>query len=149
TQLRIGDRDTERDVRVSAQLSPDARLPIVDAVVTDVPAEWDIYEERSLKQAIDSARTTPLDSKARNLHQWWIANIERGTTRPLWGAPSLAVGSAVAWSPDSRSIVIAPTALPPNDAGGFGRSARSAAVVDVQTGNYQLLPIELFALRIP
>jgi dipeptidyl aminopeptidase/acylaminoacyl peptidase len=146
-RLAIGGREIAFDYRHRISFSPDGRLALVNAGAGQIPAEWDKYTGPDPHSWIVEARRDPRATMGRGVHRLFLVDIEHGTSRPLWEALSLLYVSGAAWSPDGRSILFAPTFLPAQSSDARGLAGRAAAIVDVATGRYEQLPIELPEMR--
>jgi len=116
--------------------SPDGRYIVMNTDTNDpLPEEWKSYkyDDVFLRQAIRAhyERGAP-----RFLFQLELIDVDSGHSEPLLDAPTGSPQVDVAWSPDSRSVVVSRTFLPVG-AGANERAARSAkryaAEVDITT----------------
>lgn len=142
-RLTIGARDVALDYRHRIAFSPDGKLALVNAGVSEVPPDWEKYTGQDPAAWVAEARRDPHATTARVVHKLFVVDVEQGTSRPLWEALSLIYVAGAAWSPDGRALLLAPTFLPVQTADARGLAGRAAAVVDVATGQYEQLPIEL------
>jgi dipeptidyl aminopeptidase/acylaminoacyl peptidase len=142
-RLTIGGRDVALDYRHRIAFSPDGKLALVNAGVSEVPPEWEKYTGQDPAAWVAEARRDSHATTARVVHKLFVVDVEHGTSRPLWEALSLIYVAGAAWSPDGRALLLAPTFLPVQTADDRGLAGRAAAVVDVATGQYEQLPIEL------
>lgn len=142
-RLTIGGREVALDFRHRIAFSPDGKLALVNAGVAEVPPEWEKYTGQDPALWVAEARRDSHAMSARVVHRLFVVDVEQGTSRPLWDALSLIYSASAAWSPDGRAILLAPTFLPVNTADARGLGGRAAAIVDVATGRYEQLPIEL------
>jgi dipeptidyl aminopeptidase/acylaminoacyl peptidase len=142
-RLTIGGRDVALDYRHRIAFSPDGKLALVNAGMSEVPPEWEKYTGRDPAAWVAEARRDSHATTARVVHKLFVVDVEQGRSRPLWDALSLIYVAGAAWSPDGRSILLAPTFLPVQTADARGLAGRAAAIVDVATGQYEQLPIEL------
>src|SRR5690606_103540 len=132
----------------TAAVSPNGRWAILNSNAIRVPAEWDVYEERSFASWVREARGDPRTMMARLVHRLWVLDINDGTARPLWDAPIPNAEAHFGWSPDGAAIAIAPTFLPPASADHRGLHGTAAAIVDVHRGTHIVLPVDLEAKRV-
>jgi dipeptidyl aminopeptidase/acylaminoacyl peptidase len=142
-RLAIGGRDVALDYRHRIAFSPDGKVALVNAGVSEVPPEWEKYTGQDPAAWVAEARRDSHATTARVVHKLFVVDVEQGTSRPLWDALSLIYVAGAAWSPDGRALLVAPTFLPVQTADARGLAGRAAAVVDVATGQYEQLPIEL------
>jgi hypothetical protein len=125
---------TLRDIMVS----PNSRFALVGVGVQSTPEEWNRYPDANLKSDIEINRTTP----NRTPLSFALVDLQRGTSRSLWTPPNGSRCQA-RWSPNSASVLLAPTFLPleTNDASGLGEGG--AVEVNVRTHEYSVLPVDL------
>jgi len=121
-----------RDVIVD----PKGRFAVTHVGLQSIPEEWHHYSDSALQSVLESNKTMP----NRIPLQYVVIDLSRGTTRPLWNAP-MGYKDKIVWSPFNDAILMAPTFLPPDNATGMNGAA--AAEVDVVTGRYKVLPIDL------
>lgn len=140
-QYRLLGRESELHYFHRINWSPDRRQVLINATADAAPEAWDRYREREMLSRIADFRRDPRGTNARSVHRHFVVDITSGRARPLWSAANLIGLSQVAWSPDSRSVLLAPTFLPPevDDSTTLGGSA--AAIVDVASGEHRRLPI--------
>jgi dipeptidyl aminopeptidase/acylaminoacyl peptidase len=136
-------REYDLDFRHVVRISPDRTRVVLDITPEDLPAEWDRYEAPTFRSLLADARENPFSGRGRAVRQLVLVDLRSGMTRTLWSAPSMALATRVAWSPDGREVVLAPTSLPLTDADPRGVQGRAAAVMNVETGAYELLPVSL------
>lgn len=141
--LRVTEREVDLDVRHIVKISPDRRWVIVDATPDEVPEVWAGYQRQSLRDWVADARAPGRSSGGRNIHQLYLVDLVSGRSRPLWNAPAVATITQVAWSPDSRTVVIGPTAVPLPSDDVQGLNGQAAAIVDIRTGRFEVLPVTL------
>lgn len=124
-------------------ISPDGTMAIVDTGVRQAPADWGVYQG-GLPQALERAALNTHAVNARRIHRLSLVKLETGEARALWAAPgdpTFYSPPQVAWSPDSRVVMIAPTMLPPDTVDNAGLTGDAAAIIDVESGQYQVLPM--------
>jgi hypothetical protein len=146
--LKLGGRDVDPDSRHRIHLSPNGRWALANAAPAAIPDDWSRYSDRNSRTWIAEARRNPRAMMARNVHQWYLVDVEEGRARPLWDAYALIWRSSVAWSPDSRFVLLAPAFLPPQGADERGLKGHAAAIVEVATGRHVVLPVDLENLRV-
>lgn len=123
--------------------SPDGRQVLVEWASGVVGDHWERYTDEFLRKNIKLTHRGNLDA-SRALIQLHVVNIETGEARPLWNAPTNTVGArnlSVAWAPDSKTLLVGPTFLPPTDPDALGLAGGAVAEVDVARGTYRRLPI--------
>jgi dipeptidyl aminopeptidase/acylaminoacyl peptidase len=143
--LRVTKSERDRDGRHIVAIAPDGRHAIVDATPDEVPEIWMGYGRHSLRTWIGEARASSRSPTGRNVHQLHLVELTGGQGRPLWNAPAVATITQAAWSPDSRSVLIAPTATPLPTADARGLNAEAAVILDVRSGRFEVLPVSLRA----
>lgn len=146
-QLHVTQRRFDLDVRHRIQIAPQGRQVLIDATPDQIPSAWDRYGDPDLARWIAEAQRDRHALSARNVHQWVVADVQRGTTRPLWNAPSVATVTRAAWSPDGRFVVLAPTPLPMEAGQTAADAGQAAAVIDVGSGHVVVLPVTLPSLQ--
>lgn len=124
-------------------LAPNEQVALVNVSVSDVPGSWDGYTDPFLLDVLKSRRTPEREVLGRILHQLTIVDPRANSARPLWDAPILGPLYEASWSADSRFVLVGPVFLPTTDTSEAGRAGRSIAIVEVATGRYELLPLEL------
>lgn len=86
-------------------LSPDGRYLVVMARVRRVPDNWKEYRDELLQRL--------LSERTPNALQYVLVDVQNGKSQPLIEAPiSGRFGSEIAWSPDSKSLIVTGTHLP-------------------------------------
>lgn len=129
-------------------ISQDGRWAIVNSWPSTLPREWLLYSGSSvLFQIIKSAFSEPSGWYGRQVTQLHVVDLQTGTARPLWNAPTIyPYGLVVAWSPNGRSILVGHSLLPPIGSRTSMDTGQSLAEVDVATGAFHLLPVPKDAL---
>jgi dipeptidyl aminopeptidase/acylaminoacyl peptidase len=127
------------DREVSA--SPGNRYAIITVAGPRPPEDWDHYINPGLQRNVATNRT------ARSLEALIpirdaLIDLREATSRMLWNAPQSWRGRPH-WSPKGDHLLLAPTFLPPDDNHPLGLTGNAAAVLDVTTGNYRVLPTDL------
>jgi dipeptidyl aminopeptidase/acylaminoacyl peptidase len=117
-------------------LSPDGKYIVILSYVTEFPKRWTEYTEPDLHRAITQWRPPGQHT--------WVARydlIDTGTgeSRPLLDVPVSTWDTELAWSPDSRSVVIVNTYLPLSNVESEELQGRKTnkftVVVDIPRGN--------------
>ena len=148
-KFTIAGRDIDPDYRHGISFSPNGEWAVIDAAPTQVPTSWDAYTNPDVRAWVADARRDPGLSTARTLHQLYVVDVKHETSRPLWGAMTLSAATSTEWSADGLSLLLAPTHLPVEGADARGLAGRAVAVVDVASGRYEQLPIDLPAIQPP
>jgi dipeptidyl aminopeptidase/acylaminoacyl peptidase len=107
----------------SPALSPDGRFIAVRAVVSDVPPIWKSYSDTLLQDY-----TKPAMSKGQDtwLSRYAVVDTQTGKSRFLLNSPVRSVNTLIAWSPDSKSVVLAGAYLPLENTYGEERRLRES-----------------------
>jgi hypothetical protein len=119
-------------------LNPSGRLALVDIGIAGIPAGWEQYNSPGLQTLFKTDQSVP----GRVPMRYALIDLKTGESRLLWDAPKAPRGQ-IAWSPDGETLVLAPTYLPFAAKSPLGSSGAAAATLDVCTGQYQILPIDL------
>jgi hypothetical protein len=119
-------------------LSNSGRMALVGVGMADIPAGWEHYTNTSLQY------TFKLDGSVRGRIpvRYALIDVKTGNSRWLWDAPHAFVGQ-VAWAPNRDNVLLAPTFLPVAAMNALGLSGGAAAELDVNTGQYRILPVDL------
>ena len=113
-------------------LSPDGRYSVVPVMVAEVPPLWWNYQFPYLqtlrrdKPSLGS-RKSPLD-----IQQYVLLDAITGASVPLLDGPIGWTGSEIAWSPDSRSVVVSDVYLPLDVADPIERRTRELRAFSVE-----------------
>jgi hypothetical protein len=121
-------------------LSPSGRLALVDVGVDGIPPGWKRYSDAYLQSILADGRT----AAGRIPVRYALIDLATGTSRTLWDAPR-GLSGQTAWSPNSDALLLAPTYLPAAADSPLGLSGSAAVVLDVRSGNYRILPLDLSA----
>lgn len=140
--VRIGGRAVDPFESHLTIVSPDQRLAIVGTTAASIQPAWTRYQPEFMSRRIASALRSPGSTVGRTLHQLFVVDLESGETRPLWATLYNIGRGSIVWSPDSRSLLIGPTYLPNADAEP-AISGNAVAIVDVASGRFQVLPLDL------
>jgi hypothetical protein len=123
-------------------ISPDGRRLIINTHVSPVPVAWSSYRSH-FGVFRKGAEENPHGAWASAMSEFVIVDMACGTSRPLWSAPAgLNPWSTVAWSPDSKYVLIAPTMLPVAESDAAGLEGKAVAIVDAETGRYHQIPVD-------
>jgi hypothetical protein len=130
-----------RDVAVS----PTGRFAVIGLGVGGVPEGWSRYSDARLQSLLQANETEPHRIAVR----YAVLDLSNRISRPLWNAPS-GIRAEVVFAPHSDVALLAPTFLPlvspsplneADDA--LSLAGTAAVVIDVSTGQYQTLPVDL------
>jgi hypothetical protein len=118
--------------------SPDGSYAIIAVGAASPPTGWNQYSSSSLQKSLLLSQT------ARTLQpvRFALIDMHRATSRMLWNAPFNARGR-VQWSPRGNRLLLAPTFLPPDAPDPMGLTGNAAADLDISTGAYRVLPLDL------
>lgn len=125
--------------------SSDGRLAIAISSPVQYPRTpegWEHYSDSYTGERARAAMGGHFGGSYQLL-QPYVLDMDRGRQRPLWSAAAVTLHGPthVAWSPDNKSVVLAPTFLPPTDSDKSGLAGKAVAQVDVATGNYKIIPV--------
>ncbi|MBS0418026.1 MAG: hypothetical protein JSR66_09955 [Proteobacteria bacterium] len=139
------DRFLPIDRRVPSLFSPANHKVIYARTPDAVPPSWDVYIDKFTKLAIQSLRQGD-DIYGRQVQQLFVADVRTSTTHPLWNAPlmwfpDVQYGKPVnlIWSQDESRVLVFPTFLPPSEPEEAGRRGEACAIVDVETGRFEVI----------
>jgi hypothetical protein len=121
-----------RDISVS----PSGRYAVTWIGPKSTPKNWDQYSNATLKTALASK------DKIRLPVRYIVVDLRSGDSRMLWNSP-LSLRGQVHWSPTDDAVLLAPTYLPLETRNPVGLAGNAAAEIDVRTGQYRLLPVDL------
>jgi hypothetical protein len=111
------------------RISPDGKYLVVATAVSNIPAAWNEYSDPDIRRGV-SAVLAP--GQTSWLNRFELVDISTGESRILIDSPLGVYGSDVAWSPDSRSVVITSTFLPLQNIQGVEREQRKARTFTVE-----------------
>jgi dipeptidyl aminopeptidase/acylaminoacyl peptidase len=118
-------------------LSPDGQNLVVEVNLTDLPDSWRQYKGERLLGEVLSHKIAKGQSSW--VFRYGIVNIETGQGRVLLDAPVGYHGTEVAWSPDSRSVLLTGVYLPLVDP--------AQAEASVASGTTFVVEVDLNTLR--
>jgi hypothetical protein len=124
-------------------ISPNGKRAIVNVGMQRLPAEWNVYSG-PFRDQLRHFESNPHGLSSQWINQLLVVNLNDGTSRLLWDAPAFDVPRSVpkiAWSADSRYVLIGPTLLPPNSPDKSGWKEDVVAVIDTTSGHYSTLPL--------
>ena len=119
-------------------LSPNGRYAVIGTGLARAPQSWKEYSSASLRRLLESNATSVIKVPV----SYTLIDLRDGKSRRLWNAPK-DYSSQVSWSPDGDRILMAPTFLPDDEHSAVGRAGTAAAVLDIATGQYNVLPLDL------
>jgi hypothetical protein len=132
----------------SHRFSPDGLYAIVEMTPKSVPENWGQYTDAFHRVRMQERTKNERGFFARQIQQLFVVAIATCEARPLWDAPYVAPGKRLsermAWSPDGKSVALAPTFLPVKVHNTRALAGHSAAVVEIKTGIYVELPLAGF-----
>jgi hypothetical protein len=126
-------------------VSHTGRFAVIAFGLDTVPEGWSRYSNASLQSILDWSKSLPNRIPLRYV----VIDLRNHASRPLWNAPQ-GFRTQVVFAPQDDAALLVPTFLPldsssmpkgPDDAA--GQAGTAAAVVDVATGEYQKLPVDL------
>jgi hypothetical protein len=103
TQGRIGDDHLEMS------LSPDGAYLLMQTEARHISGAWNDYDDQLLKM---KTRHPASKETHTNIFQYELVDTATGSSQILFDAPIPSLGSEMAWSPDSKSVVISDVYLP-------------------------------------
>lgn len=122
------------------QFSPSERWLIIAGTPPVTPSSWSRYTDSFVhSQMLD----TPGGILRRQMMQLLLVDLQSLDSRPLWDAPTVPLFKTthVAWAPDEKTVVVAPTFLPVDTSNPPGLSGEVVAEVSVLDGSYHLIPM--------
>ena len=123
-------------------ISPDGRRLLVNLFVRNYPDSWSAYRSH-FGQLLHDVRQNPATMLGQAISQFAVVDMATGTYHKLWEAPAGPnPWTFVAWSPDSKRVLIAPTLLPPVDTDPVGLEGNAMAIVDASTGRYERVAVD-------
>jgi dipeptidyl aminopeptidase/acylaminoacyl peptidase len=145
--LAIAGREIDLASFHRVQFAPDGRTAAVTSAPQRYSQEWSVYSGVAVETGFKAAQRDVRNPMARILQQLYVVDLTSGASRPLWN--TINAVSEVRWSGDGRSLLLAPTYLPPPDRDPAGLAGYAAAVVEVASGKYQRLPVDLRGRGLP
>jgi dipeptidyl aminopeptidase/acylaminoacyl peptidase len=123
-------------------ISPDGRRLIINTRVKEPPKDWDSYQGY-FGRLLDNVKQNPAGDYAQFMSEFAIVDMTSGTHHALWHAPAgLYPWSLIAWSPDSKHVLVAPTLLPVGETDSAALEGGAMAIVDADTGQYQRVSVD-------
>ena len=126
-----------RDVSVG----PGGRYAVTWIGAAFAPKDWDQYLNSDLKKALTSTDVVRLPLR------YAVIDLHTAGSRMLWNSP-LSLRGQVHWSPTDDAVLLAPTYLPVDAQNPLGLTGNAVAEIDVRTGHYHVLPIDLTDRRL-
>jgi hypothetical protein len=126
-----------RDVSVG----PSGRYAVVWIGAPSMPKDWDQYSNTELRRALTTTDVIRLPVR------YAVIDLQTASSRMLWNSP-LSLRGQVHWSPSTDTVLLAPTYLPVDVQNPIGLAGNAAAEIDVRTGQYHVLPIDLTDRRL-
>ena len=128
-------------------LSPDGAHLLVQTEATQVPRLWNEYEDQYLKIL---SRNPTTQGGHTSIYQYELVDTRTGTSQILFDAPIGTLGSEMAWSPDSKSVVVSDVYLPLNVDDPAERAMRKAHafLLEFEIPSSQLIKISQDDLRL-
>jgi len=97
-----------RTYRWPMSLSPDGKHLLLWTSAIRPSDDWRAYEDRLLQLSLGHF----VPSAAAAVYQYEVVDTVTGNSKVLFDAPIASGGSEMAWSPDSRSVVVSNVHLP-------------------------------------
>jgi len=119
-------------------LSHSGRFALIDVGIAGIPSGWEQYSNPTLQGLLNFDQSVP----GRLPLRYALIDLKTGESRMLWAAPRAFRGQA-AWAPNSETLLLAPSFLPPSANDPLGRSGNAAAELDARSGQYRILPVDL------
>jgi dipeptidyl aminopeptidase/acylaminoacyl peptidase len=121
-------------------LSPDGHYAVIGTAPAATPRGWDQYQSPTLQRLLKTNEVSAIRSPLA----YTLIDVETAASRPLWNSPK-QFGCDARWSPEGNTVLLAPTFLPLNalSSEALGVTGAAAAVVDVRTGRFDALPVDL------
>jgi dipeptidyl aminopeptidase/acylaminoacyl peptidase len=128
-------------------LSPDGAHLLVQTETTRVSNTWSEYEDRELQMLM---RHTAPPGDHTTIYQYELVDTVTGASQVLVDSPIGSYGSEMAWSPDSKSVVVSDVYLPLNVDDPAERALRKAHtfLVEFEVPSRQFVKISHEDLRL-
>jgi dipeptidyl aminopeptidase/acylaminoacyl peptidase len=108
---RIATQGRAQSVYSQMSLSPDGSYLLVQTEATHVSSAWSEYEDKLLQVL---TRKQARQGDHTSIYQYELVNTITGASQVLFDGPIAGFGSEMAWSPDSKSVVVSDVYLPLN-----------------------------------
>ena len=123
-------------------ISPDGTRLIINRHVSNLPAQWSAYRGHFGTYRKDAEHDAH-GFGASVMSELTIVDMASGAQRLLWGVPpSPNPWTTLAWSPDSKRLLVAPTMLPVKDSDSAALEGKAVAIVDAATGRYRRIAVD-------
>lgn len=123
---------------VTMALSPDGAHLLIQTMASRIPETWSAYEDEFLQTITHhpAKRGAPTD-----ILQYELVDTRTGASEGLFDAPIPPLGSEMAWSPDSNSVVVSNVYLPLNvaDPQELRRRKAHRFLVELNVSSHQFL----------
>jgi hypothetical protein len=128
-------------------LSPDGAHLLVQTQVAHIPNTWSEYEDKDLRAI--THRAIPQGAYTY-IYQYELVDTLTGASQLLVDAPIGDLGSEMAWSPDSKSVVVSDVHLPLDVVDPAERALRKAHtfLVEFKIPSRQMVKIDHGDLRL-
>jgi hypothetical protein len=109
TETRIATQGRIQSLITEMSLSPDGAHILVQTEATHVSSAWSEYEDQFLK--VKTGHPVP-NGAHTGIFQYELVDTVTGASQVLVDSPIPSFGSEMAWSPDSKSVVVSDVYLP-------------------------------------
>ena len=142
--MRGGDAVNRSTPRLPAALFSAAGTKAIFAnTISQIPGEWGRYTAvhfQTMWQALKSEG--PGGAYASQFQQLFVIDLASATAQPLWSVPLEPYERLrLAWSPEEDRVVLGPTFLPVTMADAAGLAGEAVAVVPLNGGRVEQLPM--------
>ncbi|MDB6095570.1 MAG: hypothetical protein JWM32_3132 [Verrucomicrobia bacterium] len=145
--MHIGGRAEDPSPVHVLVVSPDGKWALINSAPEKIPASWERYTASEEVGFIrDARRGGPGSSYAWAIQQFYLVNLKERRAFPLWDAVDVMLRTSARWSPDSAALLLAPAFLPAETDDQAGLQGEAAAVIDIRTGQYAVLPFRTAAV---
>lgn len=117
-------------------VGPTGRYAVIAVGVTSSPEGWEQYANPNLQAGLTSHQRIRLPVR------YAVVDLQDSGSHTLWNSPFSSRGH-VHWSPTNDTVLLAPTYLPLESNNPIGLTGNAAATIDVKSGEYHVLPIDL------
>ena len=93
-------------------LSPDGTHLLIQTMASHVSESWGQYQDQFIQ--INTRRRAKRATQSSGIYQYELVDTRTGASSTLSDAPVSTFGSEMAWSPDSKSVVVSNVYLPLN-----------------------------------
>jgi hypothetical protein len=146
-QLFVLDATGARRMRISGRISkwgqfamsPDGKYILAEVHVESIPESWKNYSDPYLHEFVQKNLAR---GQVSFLTKYFLIDTDTGEGRTLLDTP-IDRSTSVAWSPDSRSVIIAGVYLPLDNTEGDERNERESDtfVVEVKIPGYEIVRV--------